>query len=343
MDASTLNGAFTCDTIDDPDPSPPFMPMRASQELTGQAQGYLNNRKPFTAVTDWIDRLCTQRYAEEEYDGIPELVEAINLQATGPTEASRALRKKLKYSNVHGQKRALILLKALVENCGQRFQTTFANEQLVDRIKIMSQDQLVDASVRKLLMRVLLSWHQQFKDDPSMKMVAGLYHACGGGKKSEAQRKNEAAEVYRKLQEKQRIEAQIRSDRKAAEQLQKEEEKKSKLRGKKGGKRPSAAEINTIYCNQQSGCTNGASRWEAAETVRVSAFSDLYFMPTVVKQAQRSFLLPPAGNPWTRGCRIFTRRSLSVSDRHNSLWKGQRNRNRDGVKSSAWVLNHART
>lgn len=210
----------------------------ARQELTDQAQGYLGNRKPFSAVTDWIDRLCTQRYAEEEYDGIPELVEAINLQSTGPTEASRALRKKLKYSNVHGQKRALIILKALVENCGQRFQTTFANDQLVDRIKIMSQDQLVDASVRKLLMRVLLSWHQQFKDDPSMKLVAGLYQQCGGGKKSEAQRKSEAAEAYRKLQEKQRIEAQIRSDRKAAEQLQKEEEKKSKLRGKKGVKRP---------------------------------------------------------------------------------------------------------
>lgn len=208
------------------------------KELAGQAQGYMGNRKPFTAVTDWIDRLCTQRYAEEEYDGIPELVEAINLQSTGPTEASRALRKKLKYSNVHGQKRALIILKALVENCGQRFQTTFANDQLVDRIKIMSQDQLVDASVRKLLMRVLLSWHQQFKDDPSMRLVAGLYHACGGGKKSEAQKKSEAAEAYRKLQEKQRIEAQIRSDRKAAEQLQKEEEKKNKLRGKKGVKRP---------------------------------------------------------------------------------------------------------
>ncbi|KAJ9478087.1 LAS seventeen-binding protein 5 [Pseudozyma hubeiensis] len=208
------------------------------KELTDQAQGYLGNRKPFSAVTDWIDRLCTQRYAEEEYDGIPELVEAINLQSTGPTEASRALRKKLKYSNVHGQKRALIILKALVENCGQRFQTTFANDQLVDRIKIMSQDQLVDASVRRLLMRVLLSWHQQFKDDPSMRMVAGLYAACGGGKKSEAQKKNEAAIAYRKLQEKQRIEAQIRSDRKAAEQLQKEEDKKNKLRGKKGVKRP---------------------------------------------------------------------------------------------------------
>lgn len=212
--------------------------MSMLKELTDQAQGFMGSRKPFTAVTDWIDRLCTQRYAEEEYDGIPELVEAINLQSTGPAEASRALRKKLKYSNVHGQKRALVILKALVENCGQRFQTTFANDQLVDRIKIMSQDQLVDVSVRKLLMRVLLSWHQQFKVDPSMKMVAGLYQACGGGKKSEAQRKSQAAEAYRKLQEKQRIEAQIRSDRKAAEQLQKEEEKKSKLRRQKGGKRP---------------------------------------------------------------------------------------------------------
>ena len=231
---------------------------RCIQELTGQAQGYLNNRKPFTAVTDWIDRLCTQRYAEEEFDGIPELVEAINLQSTGPAEASRALRKKLKYSNVHGQKRALIILKALVENCGQRFQTTFANDQLVDRIKIMSQDQLVDASVRRLLMRVLFSWYTQFKDDPSMRLVAGLYHACGGGKKSEAQRKSEAAEAYRKLQEKQRIEAQVRSDRKAAEQLQKEEEKRQKQRGKKGTKRPTfnfeqekPAILQTLAISQQ--------------------------------------------------------------------------------------------
>lgn len=131
----------------------------------------------------------------------------------------------------------MIILKALVENCGQRFQTTFANDQLVDRIKIMSQDQLVDASVRRLLMRVLLSWHQQFKNDPSMKLVTGLYAACGGGRKSEAQKKNEAAEAYRKMQEKERVEAQIRSDRKAAELLQKEEDKKKKNK-KPGTKRP---------------------------------------------------------------------------------------------------------
>ncbi|PWN48610.1 hypothetical protein IE53DRAFT_412194 [Violaceomyces palustris] len=215
------------------------------KQLTDQAQGFLGTSKPFSAVTDWIDRLCTQKYAEDDFDGIPELVEAINLQSTGPTEASRAIRKKLKYANIHGQKRSLIILKALVENCGPRFQTSFANDMLVERIKLMSQDELVDASVRKLLMRVLLSWHQQFKDDPSMKVVSGLYAACGGGKKSDAQKKSEAAEAFRKQQEKARIEAQMRADRKAAERLQKQEEKDFKAREKerlrKGGsaaKRP---------------------------------------------------------------------------------------------------------
>jgi len=47
-------------------------------------------------------------------NSIPELVEAINLQQTGPTEASRAIRKKLKYGSVHGQKRGLTVSSFLV-------------------------------------------------------------------------------------------------------------------------------------------------------------------------------------------------------------------------------------
>lgn len=35
------------------------------------------------AVTDWIERLCTSSYQLTEYEGVPELVESINLQATG--------------------------------------------------------------------------------------------------------------------------------------------------------------------------------------------------------------------------------------------------------------------
>lgn len=35
------------------------------------------------AVTDWIERLASSSYKVTEYEGIPELVEAINLQHTG--------------------------------------------------------------------------------------------------------------------------------------------------------------------------------------------------------------------------------------------------------------------
>lgn len=93
------------------------------------------------------------------------------------------------------------MLKALVENCGPKFQckgailefkltsslisclASFANDQLIDRIKLMSQDPMVDEHVRRKLMSVLGSWHRQFKDDPKMHAVSSLYAQCGGGRK----------------------------------------------------------------------------------------------------------------------------------------------------------------
>lgn len=131
------------------------------------------------------------------------------------------------------------MLNACVENCGPRFQTTFADTQLVERIKLMSQDPLVDASVRKKLMRILLSWHLQFRGEPTMRLVAGLYTACGGGRKSDAQLKSEASETFKKRKEQEETERQMRIDRKAAERLQKEEDMKMEKERKKGGyKRP---------------------------------------------------------------------------------------------------------
>lgn len=52
-------------------------------------------RKQFSAVTVHIDRLTSEEYSEHDMSGIPELIEAIKLQDSGPTEASRAIRKKL--------------------------------------------------------------------------------------------------------------------------------------------------------------------------------------------------------------------------------------------------------
>lgn len=48
---------------------------------------YLTLRTACTAVTDWIERLCTSSYKVTEYEGIPELVDAINLQATGQVDS----------------------------------------------------------------------------------------------------------------------------------------------------------------------------------------------------------------------------------------------------------------
>ncbi|KAJ6575345.1 hypothetical protein B0H19DRAFT_1128244 [Mycena capillaripes] len=131
--------------------------------------------KPHSSITDWVDILTADSVAEEAYDGVPELVDSINLQSAGPTEASRAIRKKLKHGRPHQQYRAIVILKALVENCGHKFQTTFADGQLTEALKNLANDSNTDKKVKKKLLLVMASWQDQFKTDPSMTIVAGLY------------------------------------------------------------------------------------------------------------------------------------------------------------------------
>lgn len=54
-----------------------------------------SSKKPYTAVTVQIDRLTSEQYEEEDVGGIIDLIEVIRIQASGPTEAARAIRKKL--------------------------------------------------------------------------------------------------------------------------------------------------------------------------------------------------------------------------------------------------------
>ena len=55
----------------------------------------IKQKKPYTSVTVFVERLTTEEYSEYDVGGIPDLIEAIKLQDSGPTEASRAIRKKL--------------------------------------------------------------------------------------------------------------------------------------------------------------------------------------------------------------------------------------------------------
>ncbi|KAG0142027.1 hypothetical protein CROQUDRAFT_663109 [Cronartium quercuum f. sp. fusiforme G11] len=139
--------------------------------------------KPQTAITSWVDRICEppQTFIEADLNQfIVELVEVINLQSTGPEEASRAIRKQLKHGHTSQQKKALSLLESLVLNGGIQFQTTFADDRMVDCIKMIVYDPRTDSSIRIQTMLMLLHWSKTFKSDPKMTTVAGLYNICGG-------------------------------------------------------------------------------------------------------------------------------------------------------------------
>ncbi|KAJ7897086.1 hypothetical protein B0H14DRAFT_2676852 [Mycena olivaceomarginata] len=106
-----------------------------------------NREKPHSSITDWVDILTADSVADEAYDGSVYL----HSSPPSPTEASRAIRKKLKHGRPHQQYRAVVILKALVENCGHKFQTTFADAPLLETIKHLANDQMTDKKVKKKL------------------------------------------------------------------------------------------------------------------------------------------------------------------------------------------------
>ena len=78
--------------------------MGTAKALLAMAEG----EKPHSSISDWVEILTSDRYEEDSYDGVNELLESIRIQGMdGVTESSRAIRKKLKYGNVHRQLRAL--------------------------------------------------------------------------------------------------------------------------------------------------------------------------------------------------------------------------------------------
>ncbi|KAL0578492.1 hypothetical protein V5O48_003485 [Marasmius crinis-equi] len=201
------------------------------------ARQVFNPEKPHSSITDWVDILTANTIAEEAYDGIPEIVDSINLQGTtGPAEASRAIRKKLKHGNPHQQYRALVILKALVENCGDKFKHSFADGQLTDAIRGIATNQYADQRVRKKLKLVLLSWHEQFKTEPSMRTVADLHLMF----KDKEPRRYNADEVIYAPQRAEKDEAKRKAKQEkeeARERQRKEEEERKRQKHKPKTKR----------------------------------------------------------------------------------------------------------
>ncbi|KAM7192921.1 hypothetical protein V8F33_008109 [Rhypophila sp. PSN 637] len=133
-----------------------------------------SQKKPYSAITVDIDRLTSETFQENDLSGLPELVEAINLQDTGPAEAARAIRKKLKYGNLHRQLRALTILDALIQNAGPRFQRNFANEPLLERLRFAATAHLSDPEVKEKCEVLFRSWAANYKNTRGMERVANL-------------------------------------------------------------------------------------------------------------------------------------------------------------------------
>jgi hypothetical protein len=55
----------------------------------------MQSQKPYSAVSVQIEVLTSEQYDVEDSSGIIDLIDAVVIQSSGPTEASRALRKKL--------------------------------------------------------------------------------------------------------------------------------------------------------------------------------------------------------------------------------------------------------
>lgn len=134
-----------------------------------------SSKKPYSAVTVAIENLTSENYEEDDVGGIPDLVEAIKLQATGPTEAARAIRKKLKYGNVHRQIRALVILDGLIQNAGGRFQRTVADEMLLERLRVCGTSDLSDPLVRDKCKELFRQWAVEYKNFRGLEQIAGLY------------------------------------------------------------------------------------------------------------------------------------------------------------------------
>lgn len=135
---------------------------------------FSTSSKPYSAITVQINRLTSEQYEADDMSGIVDLIEVIRLQTGGPTEAARAIRKKLKYGSVDQQVRALTVLDGLIENAGPRFQRAFADEPLLERLRVCATDSLSDSEVKKKCQVLFRQWAVAYQSTQGMERVVAL-------------------------------------------------------------------------------------------------------------------------------------------------------------------------
>lgn len=94
-----------------------------------------------------------------------------------------------KYGNIHRQLRALTILDFLIQNTGERFLREFADEPLLERLRISATDPVSDPLVKEKCKQLFCQWSVSYKNTPGMERVAALYKQLPKRKKPASQAK----------------------------------------------------------------------------------------------------------------------------------------------------------
>lgn len=91
------------------------------------------------------------------------------------TTLSHSLISPSKYGNVHKQLRALTLLDGLIQNAGSHFQRTFADETVLERLRVVATDSLSDDQLKQKCAILFRQWAVSYKSTPGLERIASLY------------------------------------------------------------------------------------------------------------------------------------------------------------------------
>jgi len=94
-----------------------------------------------------------------------------------------------KYGNIHRQLRALTILDFLIQNTGERFLREFADEPLLERLRIAATDPVSDPLVKEKCKQLFGQWAASYKNTPGMERVTALYRQLPKRKKPASQAK----------------------------------------------------------------------------------------------------------------------------------------------------------
>lgn len=68
-----------------------------------------------------------------------------------------------------------MILDGLIQNAGNRFQRAFADEPLLERLRLMALDDMVDATVRNKCKVLFVQWANAYSKTPGLERIATLY------------------------------------------------------------------------------------------------------------------------------------------------------------------------